>query len=385
MMCRLPKISLVVSSLVIMPAVRATQAQDLTAISGVPAVYFNDNSDSFGGNDFYLECQGGIGADTTHYCDLYDSENNKRMFWIDSTPSVVEMGIGTSAPTAALHLATPQTPNILLDSLGTDLQIGGSDDMTFSYTANSFGPTGTILTLENDLSGSLYPGLGIWNNNPSVPLHVGSHDNMSAAVTVQNTVAPTAPGDVFMYRLINTGTKIVRFSVDAGGSVWTFDNNRNLNTGAGNNSGQFRISKLGTGVAEFTVDGFGNGRFSGNSFAVNHVNTSSRAFKTDFAPVDEAEVLDQLAALPVTRWRYKSEAEGEAHIGPVAEDFQETFGLGDGTHISTVDASGVALVGLKGLHRLVQEKDAEIASLKQANADLAARLARLEAVVLTGN
>ena len=35
---------------------------------------------------------------------------------VNSTPTRVEFGIGTSPPTEALHIATPQTPRILLDS-----------------------------------------------------------------------------------------------------------------------------------------------------------------------------------------------------------------------------------------------------------------------------
>ena len=70
------------------------------------------------------------------------------------------------------------------------------------------------------------------------------------------------------------------------------------------------------------------------------------------------------------------------HVGPVAEDFRDLFGLGDGKTISTVDASGVTLAALKGLHQLVQDKDAEIAAMKQANESMAERLARLEALLL---
>jgi restriction endonuclease S subunit len=40
-------------------------------------------------------------------------------------------------------------------------------------------------------------------------------------------------------------------------------------------------------------------------------------------------------------------------------------------HIGTVDADGVALAAIQGLHELVREKDAEIEELK-------ARLERLE-------
>ena len=49
-----------------------------------------------------------------------------------------------------------------------------------------------------------------------------------------------------------------------------------------------------------------------------------------------------------------------------------------------MDASGIAFAALQGLHQMVQDKDAEIAEMKQANDEMAERLARLEAMVLDG-
>ncbi len=162
------------------------------------------------------------------------------------------------------------------------------------------------------------------------------------------------------------------------GQSWTFDNTPNAN------GGFFSVSKVGTGVNEFRVDAIGDGFFRGRSFATQHLNTSSRASKTDFAPVAVMSVLEKLVELPITQWRYKSEDVGELHIGPVAEEFQDLFGLGDGKTISTVDASGIAFAALQGLHQMVQDKDAEIAEMKKANDEMADRLARLEALVLEG-
>lgn len=94
------------------------------------------------------------------------------------------------------------------------------------------------------------------------------------------------------------------------------------------------------------------------------INASDRALKTDFQPIDPQQVLAKVATLPITKWRYKSE-EGQYHLGPVAQDFHSTFGLGAGDrHIATVDESGVALAAIQGLHRLIQEKDSRIASLE---------------------
>jgi len=91
---------------------------------------------------------------------------------------------------------------------------------------------------------------------------------------------------------------------------------------------------------------------------------SSRSFKMDFADLDKVGILEQVAQLPVTEWSYKEHI-SERHIGPVAEDFYETFGLGsDNKYIGGSDASGVALAAIQGLYELVQELQAEVKELR---------------------
>ena len=85
-------------------------------------------------------------------------------------------------------------------------------------------------------------------------------------------------------------------------------------------------------------------------------NASDRNAKIDIAEVDTQAVLDKVATMPVSTWRYRSLV-GELHIGPMAQDFRAAFGLGaDDRHIATVDADGVALAAIKGLN---QKLDAE--------------------------
>ena len=101
------------------------------------------------------------------------------------------------------------------------------------------------------------------------------------------------------------------------------------------------------------------------------VNASDRALKTDFVAIDPLQVLAKVVAMPVTQWRYRSQI-GEVHLGPVAQDFHAAFGLGgDDKHIATVDEAGVALAAIQALHRLLHERDAEIAALNE-------RLLRIE-------
>ncbi len=102
--------------------------------------------------------------------------------------------------------------------------------------------------------------------------------------------------------------------------------------------------------------------------------TSSRAVKTDVEPVEPQGVLDAVEDIPISTWRYEG-TEGIRHMGPMAEDFYEAFGLGvDDEHINTIDADGVALAAIKGLAERLERTNA---ALREA---LAERTDRLEAV-----
>jgi hypothetical protein len=115
-------------------------------------------------------------------------------------------------------------------------------------------------------------------------------------------------------------------------------------------------------------------------------NNSDRNLKENFEPVDGQDVLDRLAELPITTWNYRVEDPSVRHMGPVAQDFYATFGLGsDDRHIAALDAAGVALAAIKGLFAENQALEEEVAILKDENAalrgdldDLEARVAALE-------
>ena len=88
------------------------------------------------------------------------------------------------------------------------------------------------------------------------------------------------------------------------------------------------------------------------------------------------EILAGVSRLPVSRWRF-TEGPDREHIGPMAEDFQEVFGIGDGTHISVTDAQGIALAAIQGLHEQNRElkdridsKDGKISTLETELNDL---------------
>jgi hypothetical protein len=104
--------------------------------------------------------------------------------------------------------------------------------------------------------------------------------------------------------------------------------------------------------------------------------TSSRATKRDFAAVDADVVLAKVAALPIALWRYRNEASGALHLGPVAEDFHAAFGLGDSERaIGVLDAAGVSFAAIQGLNARLE---AEVARLRARVDDRDAEVARLE-------
>jgi Chaperone of endosialidase len=127
----------------------------------------------------------------------------------------------------------------------------------------------------------------------------------------------------------------------------------------------------GKGVYGYSRTGYA-GYFAGTAAAFSFVSLSDRNAKTDFAPVDGAELLERVAALPVTSWQFKTDP-ARRHIGPTAQDFHAAFGFNgdDDTHISLTDAAGVSLAAIKELNRRLDEKDAQLKTMQT-------RIARLE-------
>ncbi len=109
------------------------------------------------------------------------------------------------------------------------------------------------------------------------------------------------------------------------------------------------------------------------------VNASDRNLKENFTDLDSSEILSKINSLPIQRWNYKAENQAVTHIGPVAQDFYSTFGLGGSdTSISTIDPAGVALIGIQVLSK-------EQASTTKAIENLNFRLNEISPLALSGD
>lgn len=111
--------------------------------------------------------------------------------------------------------------------------------------------------------------------------------------------------------------------------------------------------------------------------------SSSRTIKENFLAVNGEDVLAQVRATPVSTWNYIAEGRQVRHLGPVAEDFAQSFGLGVGNaSIGLGDIDGVNFAGVKALEertaRLQQQLDAKSAQVDALQTQLAAVLQRLD-------
>jgi hypothetical protein len=209
--------------------------------------------------------------------------------------------------------------------------------------------------------------------------------DVGAGGWIQSGNNNTAIGDG---ALANLGFALFNLGYTTGGG----SNNIALGYNAGinfetNESYNIDIGNPGT-TGENNIIRIGNGQtatyLAGNVYTASGTVEmgSDRNTKEDFAAVNPQSVLAKVAGLPITEWNYKTTKNME-HIGPMAQDFHAAFGLNgpDDKHISVVDEGGVALAAIQGLNEKVDEKDAEIQTLKQQNDSLAQRLSELEATV----
>ena len=164
------------------------------------------------------------------------------------------------------------------------------------------------------------------------------------------------------------------------------------------------VADLAPGQAVTSVNGLtdavnllaGNGIFldtNGNTLIISAAVGSDKNLKTDFAVVKPEDVLTRLAALPIQGWRYTNELPSTRHLGPMAQDFKAAFGLGRNDKIiEIVDEQGVALAAIQALNQKVeagsrrsdvesQQSESRIRKLETENADLRARLEKLERLI----
>jgi hypothetical protein len=105
---------------------------------------------------------------------------------------------------------------------------------------------------------------------------------------------------------------------------------------------------------------------------------SDSTLKRNIRVVDGETILGKLTRLPIKQWSYKAQDPHIEHVGPMAEDFYEVFGLGEDTMtISTIDPSGIALAAIQQLKKENDELRLEVEQLKRKMSSLSTMVQEL--------
>jgi hypothetical protein len=146
----------------------------------------------------------------------------------------------------------------------------------------------------------------------------------------------------------------------SGSFVWGDSNNAEVGSTNRNSvtmraSGGYRLFTSTGGAGAYLAAGGGS-----------WTSMSDRNAKEDFQPADTRAILDKVAELPLTTWRYKTQPSEVRHIGPTAQDFHAAFGVGESdTGITGVDADGVALAAIQALNSALKQKEVRIQTLER--------------------
>jgi hypothetical protein len=272
------------------------------------------------------------------------------------------VGLGTSNPVVELHMVSSDTPTLRLNQDSAS----GFGSQTWDVAGNE-----SSFFIRDATNGSQLP----FRIRPGA-------DSNSIYIENDNDVAfgtSSIDPDVRFQVQANTSANFAGLRVENSGTG-------NIQTHFAGNGWEWRQTFRSSDMI-FDSQEDGNNEWeldtNGNVTATSFIPTSDRNLKQGFEAVDGAQILERLAAIPVTRWTWRHDEGGTPHIGPVAQDFYAAFGVGaDDRHISTTDADGVAFAAIQALYQRLQEKEAEIEALKAQNQvllDLQRRLEALEA------
>jgi hypothetical protein len=195
--------------------------------------------------------------------------------------------------------------------------------------------------------------VGIGIDVPETALQVYRSDGTATVRVTETLVGSSMP-----FQGVAQGLVRFELSDEASGERWRFTN-------AGE---KFAINNVSTDSPGTEMSVFKNGDMTIGGVLTENSDVNS---KQDIVPVNGRNILEKLASLEISEWSYK-DAPTDRHVGPMAQDFHATFGLGHTDKgIATLDSSGIALAAIKAL---IDENTA----FKEQNLSLEQRVIELE-------
>lgn len=245
------------------------------------------------------------------------------------------------------------------------MNTGGASNSALGYQA-----------LQNNCPSTCNPGFGEGDENTAIGYQAlssndfGSYNVAIGAYALQNTVGATDSNTAVGHRALLTNTS-GGGNTAIGIAADVASGNLSNATAIGNGAVVNASNKIRLGNTLVTV-------VEGPPYST----VSDRNKKENFKAIDAEEVLRKVRDLKVMTWNYIGQDPYIRHYGPVAQDFFAAFGndglgtIGSDTTITSTDLDGVLLLAVQALEKRI----ADLATLKAENADLKARLEKLERV-----
>lgn len=265
-----------------------------------------------------------------------------------------DLRIDTQTPSLELHDPTTQPPRsfFIVDQQG-GLEVQDSQTTLPAISIRHFQLAGGGELTLRGYPITLWANVGINTSANTYRLHVRGGVNESKPVLVVED-GNTSVASRNLLRLKNRGASTFRFDNTETEQGWGFGS-----LGSGN----FFVSATGQPALGLSLTPGGDLTIAGTL-----VQGSSREIKDDVRPVRPPEVLERLARMPISTWRYKHAPES-VHMGPMAQDFAAAFGLGaDDRHVAPGDLAAVGLAAAQGLQAEVTELRAQIDALRRERA-----------------
>jgi hypothetical protein len=295
-----------------------------------PGLLFDDTSaGGVADGDWALQAKDpAAGADAFLLRDITGSKTPLSVFAGAPTDSLMiaadgKVGLGTDAPALGLSLRRSDTPGVRLEQSNA----GGFAAQTWDVAGNEANFFVRDLTGGSRLPFRIRPGAG------TSSIDIAANSNVGFG-----TASPEFPLDAVrtgvsgpLQRLATNGPASLRLENTSSHSKWD----------VGGGATNFTVGPAGAAPA-LTVTPGGDATTGG---VVQQSTATENA-----APVDVADVLAKLRALPVMKAQLTSDSANAWHLSPVGTDFRAAFGLGssDGA-IAASDMAGAALAGVQAL------------------------------------
>ena len=295
-----------------------------------------------------------------------------------------DVGIGTDNPIVELHAVDGNTPTLRLEQNGSS----GFTPQTWDLAGNETNFFIRDVTNGSKLPFRIKPGSpdnSIFIENPDGDVGMGTN-SPDAALHVRRTDASTNE----LFHVEGAGTVFNRIESSDGSPVQIrikSDNTANRRLLVEDNAGnvQTQISLLDGGIVDFYSNSAATfSKITAGNTALTA--SSSRSLKDNIEEVEIPDILDRIAAVPVTKYNWKRDMVSDIiakreNLGLIAQDFYTVLQRGKDTEINGQDVQMALWLGTQQLHKkdqeleeLVEEKNAQITELEEKVVELTSRL-----------